>query len=73
MHHVFQVEGLLEEFTSELGITTDQFTQACSQLLASKAGQSGQDSEVIQHLLFLSSIATCMCISSIEGLRSRVV
>ena len=40
--HVFQVEGLLEKFTAELGISGDQFTHACSLLQTSKAGQENE-------------------------------
>ena len=41
-----QVEDLLESFTSDLGISGDQFTHACSQMLTSKVGQ---DNEVNTH------------------------
>ena len=38
------MEELLEGFTTEIGITADQFMQSCTQLMGS---QAGQDNEVI--------------------------
>lgn len=37
------VENLLESFTSDLGISGDQFTHACSQMLTSKIGQDNEE------------------------------
>lgn len=40
-----QAEDLLESFTSDMGITADQFTEACSQLQSSKVGQENEVSK----------------------------
>ena len=49
MYVIIQVEDLLEGFTTDLGITADQFTQACSQLQTSKAGQENEVHKIQTH------------------------